>query len=272
MIPEDKWLKANGIELHYLDWGNPSAMPMVLLHGFTSYARYWDFFARNLKSEYHILALDLRGHGDSGCASSYTSQDGVLDLAEFASTLKLENIVLLGLSMGGLISIPFTAQYPHIVSKLIIVDIGPEFDPAGIAHIQRDVSHEPESFKSEEEAVQHLKKVQPFHSEAFLKHQAHYALKRDKDGRLVFKYDKTLCRTVITPDKGLWDYLEKIKCPTLVIRAAQSDMLSEGTAQKMVARLPRGSLTEVPHATHNIVGDNPEGFERAVRQFLGVGG
>src|SRR4030042_4672968 len=123
MIPEDKWLKANGIKLHYLDWGNPAATPMVLLHGFISYAHYWDFFAQNLKSEYHVLALDSRGHGDSGCATSYTIQDGVLDLAEFITVLNLENIVLVGLSMGGLISILFTATYPDIVRKLLIVAI-----------------------------------------------------------------------------------------------------------------------------------------------------
>ena len=66
----------------------------------------------------------------------------------------------------------------------------------------------------------------------------------------------------------LWDYMEKITCPTLVIRAADSDMLLEETAQNMVAKLPHGSLAEVPHATHNIVGDNPEGFEKAVKKFL----
>ena len=272
MLPEDKWLKANGIKLHYLDWGNPAAAPMVLLHGFTSYAHYWDFFARNFKSEYHVLALDSRGHGDSGCAISYTMQDGVLDLAEFITILNLENIVLVGLSMGGLISILYTATYHNIVSKLMVVDVGPEFASAGIEHIQRDLAHEPEFFNSEDEAAQYLKQVQPLHSETFLKHQANYALKRDKDGRLVFKYDKTLCRIELESPQWLWDYLEQIKCPTLVIHATDSDMLLKETAQKMVAKLPQGSLVEVDHATHNIVGDNPQGFEAAVRRFLGARG
>ena len=116
----------------------------------------------------------------------------------------------------------------------------------------------------------YLKKVQPFHSDEFLKHQAHHALKRDTSGRLKFKYDKALCSIGLQSQDWLWDYMEKITCPTLVIRAADSDMLLEETARKMVSKLPHGSLADVPHATHNIIGDNPEGFEKAVRKFLNI--
>lgn len=269
MLPQDNWIDINGVKLHYLDWGNPSAQPLVLLHGFCSYAHYWDPFAQSLRRDYHVIVPDLRGHGESDRAASYSIQDGAADLEELIKTLKLKTIILLGLSMGGLISICYAATYPSRISKLVIVDIGPEFAPAGIAHIQRDLANEPEFFSSAEEAFQHLKKVQPFHSDAFLEHQVQHALKRGEDGRLRFKYDKALCRVELQSQLWLWDCLEKITCPTLVIRAADSDMLTPEIAQKMIARLPHGSLAEVSHATHNIVGDNPEGFEQAVRKFLG---
>lgn len=268
VLPEDKWLKANGIKLHYLDWGNPAAPPMVLLHGFCSYAHYLDFFARSLKQEYHVLAPDLRGHGDSSWAASYTQQDAALDVAEFITGLKLKNIVLIGFSMGGLISIVYAATYPDAVSKVVIVDIAPEFATAGIEHVQRDLDNEPDFFDSEDEAFQYLKQVQPLNSDAFIRHQVKYALKRDETGRLRFKYDKALCRIDLNSPLWLWDYLEKINCPTLIVRAADSDMLTGETAQKMMAKLAQGSLVEIDHAGHTVVGDNPAGFETAVRRFL----
>ncbi len=271
MLPGDCWIDLNGARLHYLDWGHPSAQPLVLLHGFCSYAHYWDPFAQSMRRDYHVIVPDLRGHGDSDRAAGYSIEDGAADLEELAQKLKLENIVLVGLSMGGLISMYYTATYPNRITRLVIVDIGPEFAPAGIAHIQRDLANEPESFNTEGEAFQHLKKVQPFHSDAFLRHQVRHALKRDEDSRLRFKYDKSLCQIDLQSPLWLWDYLAKIPCPTLVVRATDSDMLTPEIAQQMVSRLPQGSLAEVARATHNIVGDNPEGFAAAVRKFLATG-
>lgn len=270
MLSEDKWLNSNGIKLHYLDWGNPSAPPMILLHGYTSYAHYLDFFAQNMIQEYHVLVPDLRGHGDSSWATNYTLQEGALDVETFITALRLKNILLIGFSMGGLISIVYAATNSDMLSKLIIADIGPEFAAAGIEHIQRDLGNEPEFFNSEEEAFGHLKQIQPLQSDAFIRHQVKHALKRNETGRLKFKYDKAMCRIDISSPLWLWDYLEQINCPTLVVHATDSDLLTIETAQKMVSKLAQGTLAEVAHAGHTVIGDNPEGFEVAVRKFLGT--
>jgi len=89
---QDRFVTANGLNLHYLDWGNPDALPMLLLHGLCGNAHYWDFFVQGMKNDYHILALDQRGHGDSSWAESYGPKDYVLDLEEFITTLELDNI------------------------------------------------------------------------------------------------------------------------------------------------------------------------------------
>jgi esterase len=266
--PEDRWIRVNGIRLHYLDWGNSSAPPMILLHGFCSYARYWDFFARNMSPEYHVLALDMRGHGDSEHVSSYSLEDVIADLVEFVEALKLKNITLIGLSMGGLISIPYTVEHGDKLARLVIVDIGPELDPEGLEHINKDLASEPAQFASADEAFGRLQQVQPLNSEEFIHHQVKYALKPGEDAKLKFKYDSALCRLTLQSQENLWEYLERIKCPTLVIRAEHSDILSRATAQKMIALLPKGSLAEIPSTTHTLVGDNPEAFEKEVRAFL----
>jgi pimeloyl-ACP methyl ester carboxylesterase len=243
---------------------------MVVLHGFCSYAHYCDFFARNLMSDYHVVAPDMRGHGDSSRATCYTLEDGALDLGEFIAALKLNDVILIGVSMGGLISLLYTAKNQSSVSKLVVVDIGPELATAGMEHIQKDLAGEPEYFNSEDEAFRYLKRVQPLGSDAFNMHQVKYALKRDEAGRLRFKYDRALCRSDLESQEWLWDYLEQIKCPTLIVRAVDSDMLTVETAQKMLTKLPKGSLAEITHAGHALVGDNPEAFEMAVRKFLGA--
>ena len=148
MLPEDSWIDLNGTRLHYLDWGNASAQPLVLLHGFCSYAHYWDPFAQSMRRHYHVIAPDLRGHGDSDRAASYSIEDGAADSEGLVQKLKLKDIILVGLSLGGLISIYYAASYSGRISKLVIVDIGPEFAPEGIAHIQRDLANEPEFFDS----------------------------------------------------------------------------------------------------------------------------
>jgi len=266
--PENRWLNLNGVKLHYLDWGNTSAPPMILLHGFCSYARYWDFFARNMKSHYHILALDMRGHGESDWAETYSLRDGAADLAGLVDALKLKNIILIGLSLGGLMSMLYAAENSESLSRLIIVDIGPELNMEGLAHIAKDLASEPECFASAEEAFSRLKQVQPLNSDEVIRHQVAHALKRCEDKKLRFKYDPALCRLNLESPEWLWGHLKRIKCPTLVIRAEHSDVLSEATARRMIALLPQGSLTEIPDTTHTLVGDNPEAFEQVVRKFL----
>jgi esterase len=266
--PQDKFIIANGLKLHYLDWGNPDAVPIVLLHGLCGNARYWDFFARNVASEHHLLTIDQRGHGDSDWAKNYGPRDYVLDLEAFIDSLKLSEFVLIGHSMGGINAIIYAARHPVQVSALVIVDIGPEIAVAGAERMEKEHANEPDSFGSEEEAVNYMKQLEPRHSEAFVQHQARYALKRDDKGRLTFKYDRDLRSTELQSPQWLWEYLKEVICPTLLLHGMESDMLSLETAQREADTLVFGSLVDIEHTGHSIPGDNPQAFELAVRNFL----
>jgi pimeloyl-ACP methyl ester carboxylesterase len=266
--PEDKFITANGLNLHYLDWGNPDAPPMLLLHGLCGNAHYWDFFAQSMKNDYHVLALDQRGHGDSSWAPSYGPRDYTLDLEAFITTLKLDNIVLIGHSMGGINAIIYAARHPAQVSALVIVDIGPEIAVAGTERMEKEHANEPDSFNSEEEAVNYMKQLEPRHSGAFVQHQARYALKHDAEGKLIFKYDKILHSTELRSPQWLWEYLKEVICLTLLLHGMESDILSRETAQKEADTLVFGSVVDIEHAGHSIPGDNPDTFEVAVRNFL----
>jgi len=266
--PQDKFVTANSLKLHYLDWGNPDAPPMLLLHGLSGNAHYWDFFAQMMKNDYHILALDQRGHGDSSWAASYGPKDYVLDLEAFVTALELDNIVLIGHSMGGINAIIYAARHPEQISQLAIIDIGPKIAAAGMERMEKERASEPEAFNSEEEAIKYMKQLQPRYSEVFVQHQARYAFKRDDKGRLTFKYDRTLRSTELQSPQWLWGYLKEVICPTLLLNGMESDMLSRETAQKEANTLVFGSVVDIERAGHSIPGDNPQAFEVAVRNFL----
>jgi esterase len=266
--PEDKFITANGLNLHYLDWGNPSATSMVLLHGLCGNAHYWDFIAQSMKNDYHVLALDQRGHGDSDWAENYGPREYVLDLEAFVDSLKLSEFALIGQSMGGINAIIYAARHPTQVSALVIVDIGPKIAATGTERMEKERAREPDLFGSEEEAVNYMKQLEPRHSEAFVQHQARYALKRDDKGRLTFKYDRTLRSTELQSPQWLWEYLKEVICPTLVVHGRESDILLAEVAQRVVDTLPFGLLVDVDSAGHSVPGDNPDTFEVAVRNFL----
>ena len=96
--PSDKYVEVDGLRLHYLDWGNSDAQPMILMHGLQDCARSWDAFAMNVCSEYHVIALDSRGHGDSDWTDPkhYGFQDYVSDLEELVKQLELDKVILVG--------------------------------------------------------------------------------------------------------------------------------------------------------------------------------
>jgi len=265
--PTDKWLIANSLNLHYLDWDNPDAAPMVLLHGLCGNAHYWDFFSQGIKN-YHVLAPDQRGHGDSSWAKSYAPRDYVLDLEAFVTDLGLNDIVLIGHSLGGINAVIYAARHPDLVSRLVIVDIGPEIATAGTERLRKDLADTPEAFDSEEEAVRYMKQTEPRYSDAFIQREVECSLKRDEAGRLRFKYDRALLATDLRSPEWLWEYLEQVICPTLLIHGAESDILLADIAQRVCNTLAFGTLVDIDRAGHSIPGDNPEAFEAAVRRFL----
>src|SRR5437773_7043729 len=129
----DRTVDARGLAFHCVEWGDPAAKPLVLLHGITGHARTWDRLAADLAPHFRIVALDQRGHGDSPPApdGDYTMGTMAQDLGAVADALGLGTFTLLGLSMGGRVAIAYAGGQPSRVERLVIVDIGPDIHPAG---------------------------------------------------------------------------------------------------------------------------------------------
>jgi len=269
----DRWITLKGLRFHFLEWGRPEAPPLVLLHGFTGHARSWDHFADAMADRFRVLALDQRGHGDSGRApdGDYRIATMAGDLAAFADALCPERFNLLGLSMGGRVAIAYAGAHPGRVERLVLVDIGPEIAPQGLTRVWTFVSKVPEELDSEEHAYQLLRAAAPRYSELLLRHRVRHSFNRLPNGKLTWKYDKVLrdqTREGTRDNPNLWPALPRITCLTLIVRGTESDVLSPEIAKRMLETLQGGRLVEVPEAGHTVPGDQPEAFARVVRQFL----
>ena len=258
MQPASKTLRVNGLALHYLEWGKVDAPPIVCVHGYTGSADAFNALARHLQDHYRILALDVRGHGESAWsptgAYSYADQAG--DLAEFATRLGLDKFVLIGTSMGGIIAMAYAAEHAGRLSGLVINDIGPEPE-AGTQRITQMVGSRPEEFASLEDAMAYRRSVSPILAARSPEDQHELALgvlRRRPDGRWVWKMDPAYIEQRV--ERGaparppLWPALQALPCPTLVVWGTESDVLSEAQALRMVDVLPQGELVRVPGIGH----------------------
>src|SRR4051794_5580893 len=122
--PAARFYQSQGLRLHYSDWGNASAPPLLLIHGGLDHSRSWDHVARALRTSFHVIAPDLRGHGDSDWAtgSSYSLADHVYDLTCLVKSAGLANAAIVGHSMGGMVSLTYAGAFPEQVSRLVVLD------------------------------------------------------------------------------------------------------------------------------------------------------
>ena len=273
--PTDVMVTCNGMNFHYLDWGNEGAPVMLLLHGLRGHSRSWDDVATRFCGDYHILALDQRGRGETDWAprGDYSTDAFVADLEEFCYTLGIEKFTLIGHSMGGHNSMAFAGRNPQMLGKLVIVDIGPDINPAGSARITRELVEVPEEFDTFEDAFQYVNAQNRFASEAVMRRRLTHQTRELPNGKIGWRYDPEIREQrrngTGAPPPDLWEPLSKVTCPTLIIRGSETDTLSPEVAERMVQTLADGRLAHVDKAAHMVFEDNPEGFNAAVADFLG---
>jgi len=256
--PTAKTLTVNGLRLRYLEWGSPGALPLVCVHGYTSSAEAFNAVARRLEDRAHLIAMDVRGHGESAWSpdGAYQYADQAGDLAALVDRLGIERFVLIGTSMGGVIAMVYAAQHADRLRGLVLNDIGPDAE-AGSSRITGLVRSRPADFASLEEAMEYRRETSPITAARPLEDQRETALgvlRQRPDGRWAWKLDPTYIEQRIARGAPvrpqLWPMLETLPCPAQVVWGTDSDVLSEAQAKRMVAALPRGELVSVPGIGH----------------------
>ena len=273
-MPTDRTVILRGQRFHYVEWGTSADPPVVALHGITGHARTWDDEAGLLATTRRVLVLDQRGHGDSDPAPDGDYSDEALlgDLVAFVEALGLRRCSLLGLSLGGRVAINFAGRHPAQVERLVVVDIGPEIAPAGRARVGALMAGAPERFETVQDAIAHMRANNPRYTDAMLHHRARHAVRPLPDGGFTWKYDRALREAIrqgrMRVPADLWPQWRAIACPTVLVRGAESDVLSETTAKRMIDALPAARLVVVPGAGHTVPGDQPAAFQSLLREFL----
>ena len=273
----DRFATLNGLRIHYLEWENPGAPTIVMLHGLRGYAHTWDGVAGPLAAGYHVLALDQRGRGDSEWSptAEYNTNAYVSDLEQLVRQLGLSRFILVGHSMGGANTWVYTARYPEQVAAAIIEDNGPgSTSTPGSARINREIEETPRRFASWVDAEAFWRKQRPSISEVALEERVRSTLKRTESGEITWKWDlegigrARQAASAAGSQVDLWPAVRSLTCPTLVLRGAQSDILSRETAEAMAATNQNVRWVEIPNATHFVHEDNLEAFNREVQAFL----
>lgn len=271
------WFGSDGLQLHYVEWGQPSAPAIVALHGLRSFAYTWEPVALPLAERFRIVALDQRGRGlsDWDPQRRYHATDYVRDLEALVHHLALDRFVLLGHSMGGANAFIYAARHAHRVAGLVIEDMGPgaSAGSAGAERIRRELSETPDEFESLEAAAAFWRRQRPHISEEAVMARVQHSMKPIGGGRLVWRHDAkgiAQARLGATPEQlvDLWPHVDAIEVPTLLLRGARSDFLSAQTAAEMARRNPSIDCQEVPGASHYVHDDNLAGFEAALHAFL----
>ena len=272
--PKSKNVTANDINLHYLDWGAEGQPPLVLLHGLRGHANVWEDVALALCNDYHVYSVDQRGRGDTDHApgGDYSTDAFVADLVGFIDAIGLDKFILFGHSMGGRNSMAFAGQYPERLERLCIVDIGPRIEPAGGNRITEELRNLPPEFDTFEDALAHVQTGNRFASESVMRRRLAGQSQELPNGKIGWKFDPAIREQRINgtaaPAADLWPTLERITCPTLLVRGTETDLLTEETARQMVDTLAQGTLAEIERAGHMVFEDNPVDFIAAVKGWL----
>ncbi len=266
--PRDGTATLRGLPFHWLDWGTAGGSPVLLLHGVSQTAHSWDEVAPGLAQDHHVLALDQRGHGDSGWATDgvYRRSDFVEDVAALLDHQGWPATTLVALSMGGLNAIAFAAAHPERLRGLVVVDVAPTIERTGREEIGRQLFQR--EFASFDEAVEHAHAFNPRRTLENIRDRMHHTLRRLPDGRWTYKFDPRVFGGVEGELDRLWNDVRTIRCPALLVRGAESHILAAETAERFRRELPGSTVATVPGAGHSVMGDNPAGFLAAVRPFL----
>jgi esterase len=270
----DRTVTLHGARFHYTERGEHDAPLVVMLHGVSGHARTWDEEGAALAARYRVLALDQRGHGDSDLPpdADYSIPSLVGDFAAFVDALGLETFAVVGLSLGGRVAIQYAGTHVERVSRLVVVDIGPDIAPEGMARVGRMMAGAPERFDTLEDVIAYQRANNPRYTEALLRARVRHGVRPLPEGGLTWKYDRGLREAVragrFSAPIDLWPAWRAITCPTLLVRGAESDILSVEIAKAMVDAQPRTRYVEVAGAGHTVPGDQPEAFTMLLREFL----
>jgi pimeloyl-ACP methyl ester carboxylesterase len=278
------------LRLHYVDWGNAAAPPLILLHGGRDHCRNWDWVAQDLRRDFHVIAPDLRGHGDSAYSPSgdYSMSAFVYDLAQLIHRQKLAPVTIVAHSLGGGIALRYAGVYPENVAKLVAIEgLGPS--PAMLAKRGQRTAQErmrawideeralagrqPRRYASIDEALERMQAENRHLTPDQARYLTVHGVSQNEDGTYSWKFDNYVRSfspvDLTAPEMGqLW---ENITCPTLLVYGRES-WASNPEEDGRLAHFANARVAVFEGAGHWVHHDRLDEFLARTRAFLGEDG
>lgn len=253
-----------GLRLHALHWGEEKPARLVLLHGGGANAHWWDHLAPQLAESFHVIALDFRGHGDSDYPEELVVGAFNDDLEALLEHLGSGTVALLGHSMGGGVALDHAAHH-HDVAALVAVDVSRGASKRSRRGARLALALR-RSYETRDEAIRRYRflPASAHASEELRLHIASHSILKEDDGRFGFKFDPRWFSVASRPRPDLGD----IRCPTLLVRGAESPMLTVEGADELIGEFQDGRAVVIDEAGHHVQLDQPEAFLAEVSRFL----
>ena len=274
------------LRLHYVDWGNPDAPPLLLVHGGRDHCRNWDWVAQRLRKDYHIIAPDLRGHGDSewSATGQYQMAGYIYDLAQLIHQQKLAPVTIIAHSLGGNISLRYTGIYPESVKSLVAIEgLGPspkvmverrgttidERMHSWIEDQRRLSGRLPRRYPTLEDAFKRMHEENKHLSPEQARHLTQHGINQNEDGTYSWKFDNYV-RSFPPYDmrqrevEELW---ARITCPTLLVYGKES-WASNPEGDGRIAHFKSATVASVEKAGHWVHHDQLDIFMALVNDHL----
>ena len=274
------------LRLNYVDWGNPDAPPLLLVHGGRDHARSWDWVAEELRHDWHIIAPDLRGHGDSAWSpdGNYEMSAFVYDLAQLIHQLNLTSVSIIAHSMGGNIATRYAGLFPENIRKMVNIEgLGPspkmlaERDATGIKKRFRQwiedkrnaAGRTPKRYPNIEAAYERMKTENSYLTDEQARHLTVHGISRNEDGSWSWKFDNYLNIWAMfdMPEEDLLAIWKSITCPILMMYGANS-WASNPEKDGRINNFPTAKVVEYENAGHWLHHDQFDRFMADVRAFL----
>ncbi len=274
------------LRLHYVDWGNPDAPPLILQHGGRDHCRSWDWVAEELAKDWHVIAPDLRGHGDSAWApdGNYEMNAFVYDFAQLVHTLGHDQVTIVAHSLGGNVATRFTGLYPEKVRKFVNIEgLGPspktraEREAAGYANRFREwidkrraaAGRIPRRYPTIEAAYARMKEENAFLTDEQARHLTIHGASRNEDGTWSWKFDPYLNVWPFedTPQELTEELWRAITCPVLLLYGENS-WASNPELDGRMENFRDARVIEFENAGHWLHHDQFDRFMAEIKAFL----
>lgn len=266
-----RWADAAGNRIHYLEWPGPQGAPtIVLVHGFRAHAHWWDFTAPLLAADFRVIAPDLGGMGDSDHRPVYSHDGYADDIAAVVKHAQLRDVVVIGHSFGGIVTVDAAYRFPELFARAILIDSKVSFEDDD-HRTDGPPTHPPKVRSERTEALQRFKVVpeQGGIDSAIVRHVADHSL-RNVAGGWTWKFDpRCAAPDLVVAAQHESDMLKQIELPVDFIYGEHSAIISRAFARRVGTCIRNGRAPiEIPDAQHHILLDQPLALVAALRALL----